>query len=261
MEWRVDKRLRVDSRALLAVAPILALAGLGGLLFGVEPVAPVAIVLALVVGALAELSGRVYVGWKDVQERLGWTLWILPAASTLAAALAVTQLDPRLSRIVPVLGAVIVAAEVMLQRLEVEDRPNSNGYRVVFHILAYLTAFVLFTLIYQTKERGLITGTGIAVSSALLSIALLREVSVERRRTLLFACLIGLVAGEITWAANYWVVLALVGGALLLLVFYLLVGLAQAILARSLSRSVLIEYALFGVLGFAIIFSTGPWKT
>ena len=257
----VSRGWRVDSRVLLAVPPVVALLGLVGLLYGLEPVGPIAIALGLVVGELAEVSGRVYVGWNDVKPRLGWTLWILPAASTLAAALAVAQLDPRLSRIVPVLGAIIIAAEVMLQRLEVEDRPNSSGYRVVFHILAYLTAFVLFTLIYQTKERGLITGTGIAASSGLLSIALLREVSVERRRTMLFACLIGLVAGEITWAANYWVVLALVGGALLLLVFYLLVGLAQAILARSLSRSVLVEYALFGVLGFAIIFSTGPWKT
>jgi Protein of unknown function (DUF5656) len=251
----------VDSRLLLAVPPAVALLGLVGLLYGIEPVGPIALALGLVVGALAELSGRTFLGWDEVKGRLGWTLWILPAASTLAAALAVAQLDPRLSRVVPVLGAAIVGVEVILQRLEVEDRPNSSGYRVVFHILAYLTAFVLFTLIYQTKERGLITGTGIAASSALLSIALLREVSVERRRTILFACLIGLVAGEITWAANYWVVLALVGGALLLLVFYLLVGIAQAILAKSLSRSVLLEYTLFGLLCFAIIFSTGPWKT
>jgi hypothetical protein len=251
----------VDSRLLLAVPPAVALLGLVGLLYGIEPVGPIALALGLVVGALAELSGRTFLGWDEVKGRLGWTLWILPAASTLAAALAVAQLDPRLSRVVPILGAAIVGVEVILQRLEVEDRPNSSGYRVVFHILAYLTAFVLFTLIYQTKERGLITGTGIAASSALLSIALLREVSVERRRTILFACLIGLVAGEITWAANYWVVLALVGGALLLLVFYLLVGIAQAILSKSLSRSVLMEYTLFGLLCFAIIFSTGPWKT
>ncbi len=251
----------MDSRLLLAVPPAIALLGLVGLLYGIEPVGPIALALGLVVGALAELSGRAFLGWDEVKGRLGWTLWILPAASTLAAALAVAQLDPRLSRVVPVLGAAVVGVEVILQRLEVEDRPNSSGYRVVFHILAYLTAFVLFTLIYQTKERGLITGTGIAASSALLSIALLREVSVERRRTILFACLIGLVAGEITWAANYWVVLALVGGALLLLVFYLLVGIAQAILAKSLSRSVLLEYTLFGLLCFAIIFSTGPWKT
>jgi uncharacterized protein DUF5656 len=251
----------VDKRALLALPPAVALLGLVGLLMGLEPVGPIAILLGLVVGALAEVSGRQLFGWEEVKDRLGWTLWILPAASTLAAALVVAQIDPRLSRVVPVLGAAVVGVEVILQRSEVQDYPSAAGYRVVTHILSYLTAFVLFTLIYQTKERGLITGTGIATSSALLSAALLREVSVERRRTILFACLIGLVAGEITWAANYWVVLALVGGALLLLVFYLLVGIAQAILARSLSRSVLIEYVFIGLLGFAIIFSTGPWKT
>jgi hypothetical protein len=251
----------VDKRALLALPPAVALIGLVGLLLGLEPGGPIAIVLALVVGALAEVSARMLSGWDEVKGRLGWTMWILPAAATLAAALVVAEVDPRLSRVVPVLGAAVVGVEVILQRGEVEDYPTGAGYRVVTHILAYLTAFVLFTLIYQTKERGLITGTGIAASSALLSIALLREVSVERRRAILFACLIGLVAGEITWAANYWVVLALVGGALLLLVFYLLVGIAQAILARSLSRSVLLEYALIGLLGFAIIFSTGPWKT
>ncbi|MFN0070128.1 MAG: hypothetical protein ACKVVP_01395 [Chloroflexota bacterium] len=251
----------MDSRPFAMAAPVVALLGLLGLLLGLAPVAPIVIVLSAVVGALAELSGRFMLGWDDVKSRLGWTLWILPAAATLAAALAVVQLDPRLARVVPVVGAIVVGAVIVLQRIEVENRPTGSGYRVVFHILAYLTAFVLFTLIYQTKERGLITGTGIAAASGLLAMALLREVSNERRRTLLFACLIGLVAGEITWAANYWVVLALVGGALLLLVFYLLIGISQAILARSLDRRVLVEYMLFGLIGFAIIFSTGPWRT
>jgi hypothetical protein len=46
----------VASRLLLAVPPIVALLGLVGLLFGVEPVAPIAIALGLVVGALGALS-------------------------------------------------------------------------------------------------------------------------------------------------------------------------------------------------------------
>lgn len=256
-----EDSLQVDSRVFTIAAPLAALLGLLGLMLGLEPVGPIAILIGLVVGVLAELAGRFTLGFDEVSDRLGYTLWVLPALAALASGLAVAQLDPRLSRVMPVLGAAVIALAVYLQKLEVENRPSGNGYRVIFHVLTYLTAFVLFALIYQTKERGLITGTGVAVSSAVLSTVLLREVSFDRQRTLLFACLIGLVAGEVTWAANYWVVHFLVGGALLLLVFYLLVGIAQAILARNLDRRVLLEYVTVGLVGFAFILSTGPWRT
>jgi hypothetical protein len=240
--------------------PLVALGGLLALLMGVRPGVPIAIALGALVGISAELAARSLSSWPEVRHRLGWTMWILPAMTTVAAALATAQLDPRLGRIVPVLGVAAVAAEMFLQHAEVEQDEIGNGYRVGFHILSYLTAFALFTLIYQTKERSLITGTAIALVSFALAAVLLREVSSNRRRTMLYATIVGLVAGETTWAVNYWVVLALVGGALLLLVFYVLVGIAQAILDRNLDRRVLLEYTVVGLLGFALILSTGPWR-
>lgn len=247
-------------RVLHLGTPLVALGGLVALLMGVGPAVPVAIVLGALVGIGAELAARSLSGWPDVQQRIGGTMWILPATTMLAAGLATIQLDPRLGRIVPVLGLAAVACEMYLQHVEVEHEEIGNGYRVGFHILSYLTAFALFTLIYQTKERSLITGTATALASFALAAVLLREVSDDRRRTMLYATIVGLVAGETTWAVNYWVVLALVGGALLLLVFYVLVGVAQAILDRNLDRRVLLEYTVVGLLGFALILSTGPWR-
>ena len=99
-----------------------------------------------------------------------------------------------------------------------------------------------------------------ATLAGLLSLVMLRGAPAARKRTALYAALIGLASGEVTWALNYWVVLALVGGAVLLLLFYVLVGVVEGILHGELSRRLLIEYSSVGLLGFLLILSTGPWR-
>ena len=47
------------------------------------------------------------------------------------------------------------------------------------------------------------------------------------RVALVYGGIVGLVLGEVTWALNYWVLPGLTGGLLLLLIFYLLIGIAQ----------------------------------
>ena len=69
-----------------------------------------------------------------------------------------------------------------------------------------------------------------------------------------------MAAGEVTWALNYWVVRELVGGAVLLLLFYVLAGLNEVILRGELTRRLLVEYVGVGVVGFLLILSTGPWR-
>ena len=71
---------------------------------------------------------------------------------------------------------------------------------------------------------------------------------------------VGLLLGQITWALNYWPLLpGLTGGLLLLLSFYLAVGIAQQSLQERLTRRVLMEFAVFGVLalGLIVVFAPG----
>jgi hypothetical protein len=64
----------------------------------------------------------------------------------------------------------------------------------------------------------------------------------------------------VTWALNYWVVRELVGGAVLLLIYYVLVGLIEIVLRAELSRRLLVEYLGVGIVGFLFILSTAPWR-
>jgi hypothetical protein len=73
-----------------------------------------------------------------------------------------------------------------------------------------------------------------------------------------YSLIIGLVLGQVTWALNYWLLPGLTGGLLLLLIFYLLVGVAQQGLQDRLNRRVLLEFAIFGVVALLLIGVVGP---
>lgn len=244
--------------------PSLALVGLfavqlvGGLL-GVL----VALVAGALVGVAAEVHGRLHPTFAQVADRFAYTLWILPGLLVAALGLGLASLegaDPAILRILPLVGVGLSGLAVIAQERELASEEPSGWPRLLLSLLTYITAFALFTIVYQTKVRSLVTATSIATLSILLSLIMLRSAPSPRRRTVLYAALIGLVIGEVTWALNYWVVLALVGGAVLLLMFYVLVGLVEGILHGELTRRVLIEYCSVGLLGFLLILSTGPWR-
>jgi hypothetical protein len=65
--------------------------------------------------------------------------------------------------------------------------------------------------------------------------------------------------GEATWALNYWPLLpGLTGGLLLLLSFYLAVGIAQQALQQRLNQRVLLEFAVFAMVALILIVIFGP---
>jgi hypothetical protein len=252
--------------------PVIALAGLFVVQFvalALGPLAGVGLVLAvaLAVGAAAELHGRQHPRFPMTAGRIGLTLWILPALVALTVGLGIVAWQPDdvlLARGLPIVGALLAGLAVLAQDRELEraDEYGEGGAwaRQLLSLLTYLTAFGAFTLIYQTKERSLVTATATALVAGLLSLVLLRGAAAPRARTLLYAALTAVAAGQVTWALNYWVVRELVGGAVLLLLFYVLVGLNEVILRGDLTRRLLAEYVAVGTIGFLLILSTGPWR-
>jgi hypothetical protein len=223
--------------------------------------------IGLAIGVAAEYHGRLHPAFGRVGDRLGYTLWILPGLLTWAAGLALVLWRPDdlfLARGLPLLGALLVGLSVFAQDREIAAADNTAESsalpKQLLSLLTYLAAFGLFTLIYQVKERSLISATTTACVSMLLSLAMLRGARASRQRTLLYAALIGVALGEVTWALNYWVVRELVGGAVLLLVFYVIVGLIEIVLRAELSRRLLAEYLGVGIVGFLFILSTAPWR-
>ncbi len=78
------------------------------------------------------------------------------------------------------------------------------------------------------------------------------------KQVALLAGMTALLAAEVTWVLGYWPVGGLIGGALLLLGFYVLVGLLQCIRDNSLSRSTVLEYGAVGIVGFLAILIAVP---
>ena len=76
---------------------------------------------------------------------------------------------------------------------------------------------------------------------------------------LIYGVVVGLLLGEMTWALNYWPLLpGLTGGLLLLLSFYLAVGIALQGLQGRLSRRVSLEFAVFAAVALVLIAIFGP---
>jgi hypothetical protein len=254
------------------IAPVVALVAL----FGLQIAAPtlgftvgvsVVLVVGIIVGAIVEMHGRLHPAYSGVKHQFVLTLWILPSLIVWAAGLALVFWQPDdilLGRGLPLLGALLVGLSVFAQDREIARSTNlaepAALPRQLLSLLTYLTALGLFTLIYQIKERDLISATSTGVVAALLSLALLRSAGAPPRRTILYASLTGLALGEVAWALNYWVVKELVGGAVLLLCYYVIVGLLEIVLRGELSRRLLTEYVAVGIVGFLFILSTAPWR-
>ena len=225
------------------------------------------IVIGLGIGGAAELHGRMHPAFSNLADRIGLTLWILPALLIWAVGLALVLWRPDdliLARGLPLIGALLVGLAIFAQDREValsaDDAEPAALPKQLLSLLVYLAAFGLFTLVYQIKERSLISATTTAFVAAVLSMVLLRGAGADRQRTILYAVSIGIALGEATWALNYWVVRDLVGGAVLLLLYYVLVGLIEIVLRGELNRRLLTEYLGVGIVGFLFILSTAPWR-
>jgi len=118
----------------------------------------------------------------------------------------------------------------------------------------YALALALFLVIYYTRSRSALSATVVYLVSGMISLSLLRQAPGSISKTWLFAAIIGLILGQITWALNYWQASTLSVGLLLLLLFYVLTGLAQQYMAYKLSRRSLWEFGGVAVVALLVIF-------
>jgi hypothetical protein len=122
-------------------------------------------------------------------------------------------------------------------------------------LMGYTIALLFFILIYSTRSRSALSATGITLVSGVVALALLRHKREVVAKTWLFACIIGLSLGQITWALNYWRINSLSAGLLLLLIFYVFVGIAQQQLLGKLSRRAVWEFGAVTLVALLIIFN------
>ncbi|MFN4293052.1 MAG: hypothetical protein ACK4JD_02860 [Thermoflexales bacterium] len=172
--------------------------------------------------------------------------WMAPGLTALALALLLTRLTSW-----PVWIGALVVGVIVLGALIVAEyytiAPSTPAYpiaRLAVTGLSYLIAFSLFTLIYSTRERSVITATGALLVALALALDLFAPHIIGLRQATLFAVIVSWLVGQATWALNYWNVSNWSAGVVLLTVFYVSVGIVQQHFQGRLSRGVLIEFAV-----------------
>jgi len=189
-----------------------------------------------------------------------FVFWILPALATLLAAV----LLPRASSPIHALGGLAVTGIALPLIIAGEYHtidPNAKGHQIArfgLNFAAYAIALVLFAAIRQSRAHEFLLGLATLGGSGLLALDLLYAARQNLKQTGLHALIVGLVMGEIIWGLSYVRMSNLTATILLLLIFYLVTGLARQGLLGSLGRRVLIEFAAVALIGLALLLRYGP---
>lgn len=183
-----------------------------------------------------------------------FTLWIAPGL-LVVSGLWLMQIMPPDNQLLPAAGLAAVMG-LLLVSLKASLSPGDRFHRqarFVANLILYLIVFALFALIYHTKERSLFTATSIGVVALLAALEVLRLGQGTPEPGWRLSLLAALVVSETTWALNYWPVSGLVGGAMLLLTFYVFAGLILAIQEGGIERRLVTEYCSVGVAGLLVV--------
>lgn len=220
-----------------------------------------ALFLAVVAGVGAEsvLSVHPSVVARTVR-RMIWPFWSLPMALSMIAAVLLPLAPSAFFQVLGLLlcGLLLAAAYTGLYATMEPGKPGFRRARLWLDAMAYGSALILFLFVYQTRTRSLLSGTLVALTALLLAVEILRTATDRTGTAVTYGGIIGMILGQVTWALNYWVLPGLTGGLLLLLIFYLMVGIAQQGLQERLTRRVLLEFVIFSVVALLLIALVGP---
>lgn len=217
--------------------------------------------LAVMAAAGAESVVSVHPLFVSRQARLRtWSFWALPMALVIITTVLLPLASSAVLQVLAlgISGALLSAAYFGLYATVERGKPGFRRSRLWLDALAYGSALILFLFVYQTRTRSLLSGTLVAVTALLLAAEILRTATNRSSVALMYSGIIGLILGQVTWALNYWVLPGLTGGLLLLLIFYLLVGIAQQGLQQRLTGRVMWEFVVFGIIALVLIALVGP---
>jgi len=223
----------------------------GTLLIGVVLVALASTGMDAVIRPLFGARGR-------IGDRV--PLWVLPALVSVAGLLALDDLWWGYQ--LAIIGATgIVLAGAMLAGYHAANTASSHRSlaRLTLQLLAYVVAMRLFTSLYGSRIRGILLGSGALALGGGLALVLLGGDEVRSRRVWLYAGIVGLAMGQLMLALNYYLLDERLAGALLLLVFYTLAGLAQQHLWERLTLRVALEYGATLLIGVGAIALLNRW--
>jgi hypothetical protein len=215
-------------------------------------------ILVILAGTGTDSIVRSHPYAHDADRGYSVSFWGLPCAFTLFS-LFLLPLSPDKSfwlgglALTGLFLSLIIIAQY--HTIDPQDRYFDIA-RWALNLAVYLAIFASCTIIYGARARSLLSATAILVLGAALSAELLRSEpsTQDMRRTWLYALIVGILLGEVTWALNHLSLSDLAGGVFLLLVFYVISGLAKHHLRGRLARHVVIEFAIVSALGLGLLY-------
>ncbi len=191
--------------------------------------------------------------------------WILPSLAVVAAfaffRLFRDTLQGGAFVLVLLTSGVLLTGTLVAQHYDLDRDPAvREKARIGLQAVAYLVAFGLFSAILHTRYRALITAVLIVCTSVPLAYRLLARSVNDHRWPLTIALgVVGAILAEASVILTYWPATFLVGGTLLLALFYVLVSTLQHAEAGTLTVRVGWELAGLGTLVLGVLAVTTLW--
>jgi intracellular septation protein A len=186
--------------------------------------------------------------------------WILPGLTTIALATLLPESPSFFAWVAGLaLGGAMLAWLIVADYHTYGTREHSEtALQVGLRLIAFVLSLVFFAVIYRTRLRSLVTATTVSLVSSTIALYVLFSQRSRLDRSVLYAAAIGLIMGQTTWALNYWRMHPLSVGVLLMLLFYVLVGIVREHVRGQFSRQVVLEFLAVAILGIWVIVRFGP---
>lgn len=203
--------------------------------------------------------------WDQADIKHTTMFWIVPGLLSMALVAWLDRMQIGVGWMAVLLGcAVLLPLALLVEYGEVDAAVKGVTWQPWVQVaLVQLTAVILFTVIYDARLRSLVSGTAVLLIATLLAARLFWPLTPHLRQTFLYAAIVGLLLGQMTWVFNYWRLSGLQGGFLLLLLFYGLTGLLQQYLAGQFvddgnGRRILLEYGGVILIGLLLVGTAVP---
>ena len=203
--------------------------------------------------------------WDQADIKHTTMFWIVPGLLSMALVAWLNRMQSGFGWTAVLLGcAVLLPLALLVEYGEVDSAVQGVNWRPWVQVaLIQLTAVILFTVIYDARLRSLVSGTAVLLVATLLAARLFWPLTPDLRQTFMYASIVGLLLGQMTWVFNYWRLSGLQGGFLLLLLFYGLTGLLQQYLAGQFEdarngRRILLEYGGVIMIGLLLVGTAVP---
>lgn len=183
------------------------------------------------------------------------TAWMYPCmlVGCILLLLDVYHRPPAIAGIAVATGLALSVGMLSRRSLTDIDPVRAQRGRGLYTALVHAVAFIGLSMIYINKMRSIFSAPLILILGAILLLQITEGEDIQPLRRYVYALAGGFILAESTWLLNYWRATGWIGGATLLIFFYIMAGVTAIQVRRGAGRGDVYEYGIIGGIAFAII--------